>query len=401
MVVQCCTDGSDRSCELPWCHGLLCTLEEGLEDCQARAEYLFAVVGGEVDIRESVLCETRCLCVEEGEELSDILERPFGHILGKLWHHLLCQCHLYGVCQDILSKVQEPHTFVHSRVGDINGFHANECSSDNGGVLRKIPTHAGGSMRVSMPSCAMVCVRMRKKCLVIFDFDGVIVETERTTFELYRELLPAYGIHLTEEDFSKKVGRKSIDFLREVMGETFADPLATSLIQKKRCMFLQDVPRYLKPLPGALSLLQACVDDAILMAIGSQNERELLERAVDVFGIRHYFRFIASLQDIRQKKPDPEIFCLVMERMGVRPSSTIVIEDSPQGIEAARSAGCTAIGITTAFPPEKLTRAHHIVHSMEELSPVILRRWVATGLGSASGENARGGSALPKVRSCQ
>ena len=242
---------------------------------------------------------------------------------------------------------------------------------------------------------------MRKDCLAIFDFDGVIVETERTTFGLYREILPAYSIDLDEADFSKKVGRKSIDFLREVMGESFDESLAMEIIQKKRRMFLNDIPRYLQPLPGAFALLKACAEEGILMAIGSQNERELLERAVDVFGIRHYFRCIASLQDIQHKKPNPEIFCLVMTRIGLSPSQSIVIEDSPHGIEAARSAGCVAVGITTAFPPEKLARAHHILTSMEEASPVLLRQWVASGSGGTAGEAAMRTCASPTVASCR
>lgn len=208
--------------------------------------------------------------------------------------------------------------------------------------------------------------------LIIFDFDGVIVDTERTTFDFYREILPEYGVELRESDFQKKVGRKSIDFLRDVLGNVVTDEQMQTVIQRKRMAFLEDIPRYLKPIPTSLAFLEQCAQAGIMMAIGSQNERELLERAVDVFDIRKFFHVIASLQDIQQKKPDPEIFQRIMHRLGVAPSCTLVIEDSVHGVEAARRAGCSVVAITTASPAEAFPHAHRVVESLAELAMDVL-----------------------------
>lgn len=215
-------------------------------------------------------------------------------------------------------------------------------------------------MRMSVPV-------PRNLKLIIFDFDGVLVDTERTTFDFYRQILPAYGVELQESDFPKKVGRKSVDFLRDVLGNVVPEEQIQSLIQEKRRAFLTDIPRYLTPIPDSFAFLERCSRAGIQMAIGSQNERELLERAVDVFDLRKHFRLIVSLQDIKKKKPDPEIFLLITEKLGVDPTATLVIEDAVHGVEAARRAGCCTIALTTASPVGAFPHAHSIVASLAEL----------------------------------
>ncbi|EFK97277.1 Haloacid dehalogenase [sediment metagenome] len=208
--------------------------------------------------------------------------------------------------------------------------------------------------------------------LIIFDFDGVIVNTERTTFEFYKEILPAYGIQLTEVDFRYKAGRKSVDFFRDVLGEKFDMGLVTTLIEKKRETFLADIPKFLKPLPGIFDLLEESKRSGLKLAIGSQNEKLLIQKAVDVFKIRHYFDFMTSLQDIQKKKPDPEVFLLVSSTMGIPPHESIVIEDSPSGIEAAGRGGFASVGITTSFSRKDLGHATKVIDTLTELTPDIL-----------------------------
>src|SRR5258708_3844472 len=109
--------------------------------------------------------------------------------------------------------------------------------------------------------------------LIIFDFDGVLVKTERTTFNFYKKLLPKYGFVLKETDFKYKAGRKSIDFFKDVLGDKFDQRLVDLFIEKKRKAFLKDVKRYLEPLPGVFKLLDNIEKKGIKMAIGSQNEK--------------------------------------------------------------------------------------------------------------------------------
>ncbi len=211
--------------------------------------------------------------------------------------------------------------------------------------------------------------------LIIFDFDGVLVNTEYTTFNFYRELLPSYDIFLKEADFKYKIGRKSIDFFKDVLGDKFNQALADELIAIKRDAFIKDVEKYLVPLEGAFALLEACKQAGLFMAIGSQNEKPLIQKAVDVFNIRKYFKVITSLQDIQHKKPNPEAFFLVTSSLDIPPRESVVIEDAPVGIKAAKNGGFKSIGITTSFSEKELQEANLIINSMTDLSPVLLRNF--------------------------
>ena len=212
--------------------------------------------------------------------------------------------------------------------------------------------------------------------LIIFDFDGVIVDTEYTTFKFYQHLLPKYGIQLQESDFKYKIARKSIDFFKDVIPQNkFDETFIQQLIAFKRQAFLDNIRKYLKPIPYAQELLEACHQDHLRLAIGSQNERELLEKAVDVFGIRHYFELIISLQNLKNKKPDPEIFLLISQKLHVPPSQAVVIEDGREGIQAAKAGGFKAIGYTNSFTKAELAldRPDLIIESLKQLSPQVLR----------------------------
>lgn len=209
--------------------------------------------------------------------------------------------------------------------------------------------------------------------LVIFDFDGVLVNTEYTTFTFYRELLRTYDIYLTEDDFQYKIGRKSIDFFKDVLKEKFDKSLVEKFITIKRHAFIKNVKKYLQPLPGAFKLLERLYEEKIYMTIGSQNEKELLEKSVDIFNIRKYFKKIVSLQDLTYKKPNPEIFFLITRSLNISVSNAVVIEDTPIGIEAAKKAGCKCVGITTSFSEKDLRAADFVIHAMTELNPLFLR----------------------------
>lgn len=181
--------------------------------------------------------------------------------------------------------------------------------------------------------------------LIIFDLDGVIIDTEYPTFEYYRRLLPQYGWHLREADFQYKIGRKSVDFFRSVMGRRFDPELVEYLTQRKRRDFQSDVRRYVKLIPGVVSLIKACWAAGLTLAIGSQNERDMVEVVVQEFSLRTYFSIIRSLQDIRQKKPAPEIFTGIAASLGVLPQESVVLEDSPDGVAAGRAGGFKVVGV--------------------------------------------------------
>lgn len=212
---------------------------------------------------------------------------------------------------------------------------------------------------------------METNPLIIFDLDGVIVDTEYNTFLFYKEILPRYGITLQESDFQYKVGRKSIDFFKDVLKDKFNATLVQSLISQKRSAFLSDIRKHIRPIPQTIALIKELHYLNFPLALGSQNERELIEKVLDEFELRGYFSLIKSLQDITNKKPDPEIFLSIAKALGVAPEHSVVIEDSIDGVQAAKAGGFKVIAIASLYHPQELP-ADLNVKSAKEITPKLL-----------------------------
>lgn len=202
---------------------------------------------------------------------------------------------------------------------------------------------------------------------IIFDFDGVLVNTEYTTFCFYKEILPSYGFYLKEKDFKYKIGRKSIDFFKDVMKDKFNSQLADKLIDMKRKAFHKNVKRYLKPVPGGFEFLKKTKEKGFMTALASQNEKILIEKAVDAFSIRKYFNTILSIQDISHKKPHPELYIKAADRLGISPSEGIVFEDTIEGIMAAKRGNFKVVCITTSFSRKDLCKADLVIDSFADI----------------------------------
>lgn len=191
--------------------------------------------------------------------------------------------------------------------------------------------------------------------LIIFDFDGVIVETEFSTFSYYQALLNRdYNIALRDEDFRYKVGRKSVDFFKDVLGPKFNLDLVSQLVDKKRSDFQSDIRKYVTLMPGVRELLSALSEMDVTVALGSQNESEFILECLKEFSLTDYFAMIKGRQDIKKLKPDPEIFQSIAIAFDIAPSEAVVIEDSNDGLLAAKNGGFKRIAICQTDEQELL-----------------------------------------------
>lgn len=217
------------------------------------------------------------------------------------------------------------------------------------------------------------------KNLIIFDFDGVIVETEKTTFRFYQDIFPDYGLELDDSKFQLKAGRKSVDFFKDVLLEQFTLELSDTIVRRKREAFLVNPKRYLIPVGGSFELIRSCYEYGHTLAIGSQNERDLIEKALEVFDMSKYFSFQTSMQLLKNKKPDPEVFLMCLDKCKFLPQQSLVIEDSPHGIEAAIACGMATIGVATSFSVEALSRANLVLNDLSDVSPSMLNSLIKRG----------------------
>lgn len=210
---------------------------------------------------------------------------------------------------------------------------------------------------------------------LIFDVDGVIADTEtlnaRVTARVFAEL---FGLdNIDREDFSAGIGRSAEEYVRAGLtahGIIATDQQIQEATRVRQEYFLQILAEEsLVPFPGVLELMEdALENESFRLAIATsgtpEKSRAVLKAAKVPFGKMIYI----NGNDVTHKKPCPDIFLLAAERMAIDPSKCVIIEDSPNGIHAAKAAGSKCIAVTNTFTSENLGEADLICESLEEIT---------------------------------
>jgi HAD superfamily hydrolase (TIGR01509 family) len=186
---------------------------------------------------------------------------------------------------------------------------------------------------------------------VIFDFDGVLIDSEDISMTIDRGLLAANGVDLSEAEMHRRfVGKTFEDMVSEVENE-FGIALPPDLSAIKDCRMLQVYRAELKPVPGIVPMLERL---GLPRSIGTNGPRERALEALRLTGLDKYFGArITTFEDVAYGKPAPDIYLLAAERAGAAPGNCLVVEDSPTGSIAALKAGCRVVGFTgVAHDPE-------------------------------------------------
>jgi len=221
---------------------------------------------------------------------------------------------------------------------------------------------------------------------VIFDMDGVLVDSYRAHFESWRELGRQHGVEMTEEQFASCFGRTSRDIIRHFWSDRVDEETMAAWDAEKEAAYRDILRAHFPEMDGAGDLLHALAEAGFAMAIGSSGPAENVELARTCLPGGELIRETVNGMEVTHGKPDPEVFLTAARKLGVSPVRCAVIEDAPAGIEAARRAGMTAVAITGTAPREKLAeRAHLVVDSLRELTPAQLR----TLIESTGGRDAR------------
>jgi beta-phosphoglucomutase len=202
---------------------------------------------------------------------------------------------------------------------------------------------------------------------VIFDLDGVIVDTVPLHFKAWKKMFAEYGKDFTFEDYKQKVdGIPRMDGARAILTDLPEDELKKAA-DKKQNYFLQFLEEEgVKVYQSTVDLINKLKSEGIKVAVisSSKNCLPILKRA----GLVDLFDVMITGNDIKKGKPDPEIFLLAAEKLGLEPSECIVFEDALLGVEAAKNAGMICIGIDRYGKPERLKRADLVVSDVGEVS---------------------------------
>lgn len=203
---------------------------------------------------------------------------------------------------------------------------------------------------------------------VIFDFDGVIVDSEPVHFRLFRELLAEQGITLTREAYDAQYlgmdDRECFTAILEAHGKSAVLARVPTLIERKSALLMTELSRRVPLLPGVDDFIRA-VASIVPLAICSGALRREIEAMLKMAGLFEAFVGIVSAEDVVRGKPDPEGYRAALTLLDrslrrdkkIRPKACLVVEDSIAGIEAARAAGMRCLAVANSYPAEALKAA--------------------------------------------
>jgi len=204
---------------------------------------------------------------------------------------------------------------------------------------------------------------------VIFDVDGVLLNSYQMHFECWMSLAEEDGIVITESEFRSLFGRRGREIAREVWGPEFPEQQIVSIHRRKQALYRESLQRNLPAMDGAVQLIDALVEAGLVLAVGSSAPPANVEMTLERLDRRQAFSAIVTGSDVTRGKPDPRVFLLAAQRLGLEPSHCAVIEDAPVGIAAAVTGGMTAIALLGTAPADRFTQAHLVVNSLHQLSP--------------------------------
>jgi HAD superfamily hydrolase (TIGR01509 family) len=191
----------------------------------------------------------------------------------------------------------------------------------------------------------------------VFDFDGIVIDSETPEYESHRRIFERCGVALTTDEWCDQIGvwTEGHDerWFRELCARSANAPDHHAYHAEKRRIFDEVVPA--TAMRGIAELLAALGQAGIPAAIASSSPASWVVRAADGLGIRAFFRTIVTGDDVARRKPAPDIYVEAARRLGVDPARSIAIEDSGPGIAAARAAGMKTIAI-----PHWLTERHDL-----------------------------------------
>ena len=190
--------------------------------------------------------------------------------------------------------------------------------------------------------------------LAIFDHDGVLVDTLKLHQYAWIEHGRRSGLSITAEFIHQTFGMTNPSILRLLSDKAMSDDeIARHSARKEEC-YRDIAAGKIALMDGVREVLDALTACGARLAIGSSGVRANLMLTVRECGLDGRFAAIAALEDITRGKPDPQVFLVAAARSGVEPARSIVFEDAPVGIQAAKAAGMYAVGLTTSHPARAL-----------------------------------------------
>jgi beta-phosphoglucomutase len=214
----------------------------------------------------------------------------------------------------------------------------------------------------------------------IWDMDGTLVDTAELHFLAWEALLREQGRPFSREEFAATFGQRNPEIFRYLFGDRLSAEQMQRLGERKEEIYRQAAANGIELLPGTRHLLEELERAGFVQAIGSSAPRANLDLILRLTGIERFFQAVVSSEDTQRGKPDPQVFLVAAERLGVQPSRCVVLEDAVAGVEAARAGGMKSVAVRFVghHPEERLRQAGAdlVVPSLEAVSAEdVLKLW--------------------------
>jgi beta-phosphoglucomutase len=204
---------------------------------------------------------------------------------------------------------------------------------------------------------------------VIFDVDGVLVDSYDAHLKSWVAMAREHGLTITEAQFAGTFGQTSREVIARFWGDRVDESQRAALDARKEAIYRALIRERFPLMEGAPELIDACVAARMPLAVGSSAPRENVELTLDLLGRRGAFAAIVSGEDVARGKPDPQVYVLAAERLGLPARRCVVVEDAPVGVQAGRGAGAAVVALVGTAPRERYAGADLLVETLRELSP--------------------------------
>ena len=209
---------------------------------------------------------------------------------------------------------------------------------------------------------------------VIFDLDGVLLGSEQVWDEAREQLAKERGGRWHENAQRDMMGMSSVEwsrYMHDVIGlPEPPEEISREVVERMAKLYREHLP----VVPGAREAVERLAARWPL-GLASSSNRELIDLALELLGVKHLFKATLSSEEVTRGKPAPDVYLEAARRLGVDPTHAAAIEDSENGIRAAKAAGMRVIAIPNQhFPPadDALTQADVLLRSLEELTPEVV-----------------------------
>ena len=225
------------------------------------------------------------------------------------------------------------------------------------------------------PHCS---INVRRYRAVLFDLDGVITDTAVFHYEAFHQAFKRLGLDVKPLDVYTREGMPSMKLGKAILDGFKVNAIDDELekaVEEKRELYRQLAEGKIKAFPGVPETLSMLHENGVRLALVTGSNRKSVTKVIDEAGLEGMFDTIVTSEDTERGKPFPDPYLRGMEKLGVDKSFSVVVENAPMGIKAAKAAGVDyVIAVTTTLPEEYLREADDIMPSFSDLGDCLARR---------------------------